>query len=234
MERQDPRGLHNLSPDMEERAGPIRVLVVEDQQVLADALSMSLASEKDIQVVGRVGTAERAISMAREHTLDVVVMDHHLPDHDGIHATRRIHNESPGLPIVMLTGDTSDEVLLAALGAGMSGFLLKDEPFGDLVDSVRRAAAGEMLWPAGRLAKLLAMAPRDKSVNGVGETLTPRERDTLRLMCQGHDNKTIASELGLTLATVRGYVQDVLRKLGAHSKLEAVVVASRSGLTERL
>lgn len=214
--------------------GTIRVLVVEDQKVLAEALSLSLAAEPDIKIVGRAGDAESAIRMAREHAPDVVVMDHHLPDHDGIHATRRIHTERPGLPVVMLTGDTSDEVLLSALGAGMSGFLLKDEPFGDLVSSVRRAAAGEMLWPADRLAKLLAKAPRDAPSDGLDQSLTPRERDVLRLMCQGHDNKTIARELGLTLATIRGYVQDVLRKLGAHSKLEAVVIATRSGLTESL
>lgn len=213
---------------------PIRVLVVEDQRVLAEALKLSLDHEKDIEVVGRAHNAARAIELVRERAPDVVVMDHHLPDRDGIAATRAIHLEKPGLPVVMLTGDTSDEVLLGALNAGMSGFLLKDEPFGDLVESVRRAAAGEMIWPADRLARLLAQGPRPQSPSGKAADLTPRERDVLRLICDGHDNKTIAAQLGLSLTTVRGYVQDVLQKLGAHSKLEAVVMATRSGLLQEL
>jgi DNA-binding NarL/FixJ family response regulator len=211
----------------------IRVLVVEDQRVLAEALSQSLDIETDIEVVGSARNAERAIQMARDLRPDVVVMDHHLPDRDGIAATRQIHRDRPGVPVVMLTGDTSDDVLLAALNAGMSGFLLKDDPFGDLVASVRRAAAGEMVWPADRLARLLAQGPRG-SGGGTSLDLTARERDVLRLMCDGHDNKTIATHLGLSLTTVRGYVQDVLRKLGAHSKLEAVVIATRSGILNEL
>ena len=210
-------------------------MIVEDQRVLADALALSLADEPDITVVGQAGDAATAIQLATQTSPDVVVMDYGLPDRDGLTATREIHRRRPSLPVVMLTGDTSDEVLLLALNAGVSGFLIKADPFGELVTSVRRAAAGEMTWPGDRLARLLAAGRRAGSRRSEGgASLTARERDVLRLMCDGLDNKTIADRLTLSLPTVRGYVQDVLRKLGAHSKLEAVVIASRTGLLSEL
>lgn len=208
----------------------IDVLVVEDERVLADALEMALSEEPDIRVVGQANDGASAIRLAVDASPDVVVMDYRLPDKDGVAATVEIHQRRPGLPVVMLTGDTSDQLLLAALNAGVSGFLMKTEPLVDLVSSVRRAAAGEMTWPGDRLARLLSSDRRRAAVPESGASLTSRERDVLSLMGEGLDNKTIAGRLGLSLTTVRGYVQDVLRKLGAHSKLEAVVIASRTGL----
>lgn len=214
---------------------PIRVLIVEDQRVLAEALSLSLTAEEDIEVVGTAPDVGTAVRMVRECAPDVVVTDHHFPGaEDGIAGTRRIHEIRPDIPVIMLTGDTSDDLLLSALNAGMNGFLIKDEPYGELVVSVRRAAAGEVVWPADRLARLLAKGPRSDGGSEVGAKLTGRERDVLALMCEGLDNKSIAGRLGLSLTTVRGYVQSVLGKLGVHSKLEAVVLASRTGLARTL
>lgn len=212
----------------------IRVLIVEDQRVLAEALALSLTAEDDIEVVGTAPDVGTAVGMAKELAPDVVVMDHHLPGDDGIVGTQRIHAIRPELPVIMLTGNTSDELLLAALNAGMNGFLIKDEPYGDLVASVRRAADGEVVWPAERLARLLARGGQYAPDTGAAAKLTPRERDVLALMCDGLDNKTIAARLGLSLTTVRGYVQSVLEKLGVHSKLEAVVLATRTGLSRTL
>lgn len=188
-----------------------------------------MSDEPDLEVAGVADDAASAIALAQERSPDVIVMDYHLPDRDGIAAAKAIHRTRPGVPIVMLTADLSDEVMLVALNAGLSGFLVKDEAVARLVATVRRAAAGEVLWPAERLMPLLARmrgAPHSRD----GRGLTPRERDILRLVCEGLDNKTIAGRLGLSLATVRGHVQKVLEKLGAHSKLEAVVIASRSGV----
>lgn len=224
-------GFATLPPRRGATAAPIRVLIVEDQRVLAEALGLSLSAEDDIEVVGNAADSTDAIRMVQEARPDVVVMDHHLPGgDDGITTTRRIHELRPELPVIMLTGNTSDELLLAALNAGMNGFLIKDEPFGELVASVRRAAEGEVIWPADRLARLLAKGPRSDGGAGVGAKLTGREREVLALMCEGMDNKTIAARLGISLTTVRGYVQNILGKLGVHSKLEAVVLASRTGL----
>lgn len=204
---------------------------MEDQRVLADVLGLALADEPDIEVVGVADSAAAAERLAAARKPDVVLMDYHLPDRDGIAASREIHRVRPDVPIVVLTADTSDEALLVALNAGVSGFLIKNEPFTELMSTVRRAAAGEILWPADRLAALLTRT-RGEPFATHGRALTRREKDVLRLMSEGLDNKTIAHRLGLSLTTVRGYVQEILRKLGAHSKLEAVVVASRSGLLQ--
>lgn len=223
-----------LRATMGATGGPIRVLIVEDQRVLAEAVALSLQQERDITVVGRESDADGAVRAVRGTSPDVVVMDYHLPERDGLAATKEIHEIRPGLPVIMLTGDTSDDVLLAALNSGVNGFLVKDEPFAELIASVRRAAQGEVIWPADRLARLLARGPRPPADGHAGSTLTDRERDVLALMCEGLDNKSIASRLGISLTTVRGYVQSILAKLGVHSKLEAVVLASRSGLAATL
>lgn len=209
-------------------------MIVEDQRILAEALQLALDGASDIEVIGIAGDAQTAIDMAAERKPEVVVMDYSLPDRDGLAATRAILRARPGLPVVMLTGDTSDDVMLAALNGGMSGFLVKDEAVGQLVEAVRRAAAGEMVWPAERLASLLAKSRRPSPRAAAGPELTARECDVLRLMSEGLDNKSIASRLDLSVATVRGYVQSILAKLGAHSKLEAVVIASRTGLIQEL
>lgn len=210
----------------------MKIVIVEDQKILAQALSLALADERDIEVVGVANDAESGIRMASELAPDVVVMDYALPDRDGIAATRAIHRTRPDLPVVMLTGDTSDEVMLAALNSGLSGFLTKDGAVENLAAAVRRAADGEMLWPAERLARLLARS-RGAAKDAAGQAhLTAREHDVLRLMSQGLDNKTIADRLQISVSTVRGHVQGVLEKLGAHSKLEAVVIASRKGLVK--
>lgn len=213
----------------------LKVLIVEDQRILAEALSLAMGEDANLEIAGVAHDAESGIRMARELKPDVVVMDYVLPDRDGIAAARAIHRDRPEVPVVMLTGDTSDEVMLAALNAGLSGFLVKDEAVLQLVAAVRRAGEGEMLWPADRLAGLLARS-REKTRRspGAASGLTAREGDVLRLMSQGLDNKTIADRLRLSVATVRGHVQKVLEKLGAHSKLEAVVIASRSGLMKDL
>lgn len=213
-----------------QRGRVIKVLIVEDQRILAQALSLALADEPGLEVAGVAGDAASALRMVAERAPDVVLMDYGLPDQDGIAATRAIHRTRPDLPVVMLTGDTSDEVMLAALNAGMSGFLVKDEAVEQLVAAIRRAADGEMLWPAERLARLLGRARGSGRQTPSGGGLTSRERDVLALMSEGLDNKTIATRLHLSVATVRSYVQQVLAKLGAHSKLEAVVIASRNGL----
>jgi DNA-binding NarL/FixJ family response regulator len=212
----------------------MKVLIVEDQKILAEALSLALAEEPDIEVVGVAHDSASAIRMASALAPDVVVMDYILPDGDGVAATRAIHRARPDLPVVMLTGDTSDEVMLAALNAGLSGFLTKDAAVENLASVLRRAAEGEMLWPAERLALLLRQSRGSAKTGRDDGDLTTREREVLRLMAQGLDNKTIAHNLQLSVATVRGHVQRILAKLGAHSKLEAVVIASRKGLIKDL
>lgn len=202
--------------------------------MLADALALTLADDPGIASVEIAADGEAAVRAVAAEQPDVVIMDHHLPGPDGLAVTRAVHRVCPDVPVVMLTGDTSDELLLAAVNAGISGFLIKDQAVERLMDAVRRAADGEMVWPAERMARLLARSRRTATTAKASSDLTPRERDVLRLMSEGLDNKVIAERLRLSLATVRGYVQQVLAKLGAHSKLEAVVIASRTGLLSDL
>ncbi|MGH7777325.1 MAG: response regulator [Candidatus Dormibacterales bacterium] len=210
------------------------VMIVEDHQVLAEGLELSLERHHDLEVVGLAGTVAQAVEMARAKRPRVVLMDYHLPDGTGAGAAAAIRREVSDVAVVMLSADTSDEAMMAAIEAGACGYLVKSEAAAKVVEAVRRAAEGEMLIPVGVLAGLLARqrqraqeaAERDRLLG----QLTPREREILNLMARGLDNWAIADRLVISFTTVRGHVQNVLEKLGAHSKLEAVARASEAGL----
>jgi DNA-binding NarL/FixJ family response regulator len=219
-------------------ADPIRVLIVEDHRVLAEGLQLALERHADLRVAGLASTVAEATRLAAEERPDVVLMDHHLADGTGVEAARAIRAQLPDVVVVMLTGDTSEEVLLAAVEAGACGFLLKSQAvMAEVADAVRRAAAGEMLIPANTLVALIARqgrrARQESERSRLLGLLTPREREVLGLMARGLDNRAIAAQLVVSFTTVRGHVQSILEKLGAHSKLEAVARASEYGLLER-
>ncbi|HYM50720.1 MAG TPA: response regulator transcription factor [Candidatus Limnocylindrales bacterium] len=213
---------------------PIRVLLVEDHQLVAEGMQALLSREADIQVVGVAGSVQDAVSMSSAGAPDVVVMDFRLPDGTGAQAGERMRSQRPRPRLVFVSGDDSEDALLSAVRVGACGFLPKSRASADMVEAVRRAAEGEMLIPAGRLAGLLTRvhqrAREEAERSRLRSQFTPREHEVLLMMAQGLDNKAIARELGLTLNTVRSYVQDVLEKLGAHSKLEAVAAAARQDL----
>jgi two-component system, NarL family, nitrate/nitrite response regulator NarL len=213
---------------------PIRVLLVEDHQLVAEGMQALLNRESDIEVVGVAGSVEDAISMSAADAPDVVVMDFRLPDGTGAQAGERMRNQRPRPRLVFVSGDESEDALLSAVRVGACGFLPKSRASADMVAAVRRAAEGEMLIPAAQLAALLTRvhqrAREETERTRLRSQFTPREREVLLLMAHGLDNKAIARELGLTLSTVRSYVQDILEKLGAHSKLEAVAAAARHDL----
>ena len=213
------------------------VLIVEDHRVLADGLELMLGREEDIEVVGIATTAADAIRLATQHKPSVVLMDHHLPDAKGSEAARRILERVRGVNVVMLTADTSDETLVECIAAGASGYLPKVLASAQIVDAVRRAAAGEAVLPAGMLARAVEHTRRSsdkraRSAQLAGQ-LTPRERDVLTLLGKGLDNREISERLGIGYSTVRTHVQGLIEKLGARSRLEAVAKASEAGLLER-
>jgi DNA-binding NarL/FixJ family response regulator len=216
----------------------IRVLIVEDHQVLADGLELAMTRSPGIEVVGSVGSVKGAAELAREHSPDVVLMDYHLADGTGAEAAAAIRAEAPKVAVVFLSADTSDDALMAAIESGACGYLVKSEASSKVVAAVRRAAEGEMLIPAATLAGLLGRqsqrAQQQAERQRMLGQLTPREREVLRLMAQGLDNYAIAEKLVISFTTVRGHVQNVLEKLGAHSKLEAVARAGEYGLLDHL
>jgi two-component system nitrate/nitrite response regulator NarL len=213
---------------------PIRVLLVEDHQLVAEGIQALLDREADIKVIGVAGTVKDAVAMSAADSPDVVIMDFRLPDGTGAQAGESIRTMHPYPSLVFVSGDDSEDALLLAVQAGASVFLPKSRASTDVVTAVRKAADGEMMIPATQLADLLVRA-RERSHEEAERSrlraeFTPREREVLLLMAEGLDNKTIGRELGLRVTTIRSYVQDILEKLDAHSKLEAVATAARHDL----
>jgi DNA-binding NarL/FixJ family response regulator len=212
----------------------IRVLIVDDHNVFAQGLALLLAASADLDVVGTAATAADAHRIAERERPDVVLMDFRLPDGTGAEAASRIHTSVPAAAVVMLSADSGDDAVLTAVEAGAVGYLLKTEAAASVVTAVRRAADGEVLLPPTLLAGLVARqrnrAREASERRARRDLLTGRERDVLGLMAEGLDNKAIAARLAISLHTARGYIQSLLEKLGAHSKLEAVVRASQLGL----
>ena len=210
------------------------VLIVEDHQVLAEGLELALERHDDLDVVGWAPTVEQALALAREHRPAVVLMDFHLPDGTGAEAAGKLRKELGEVAIVFLSADSSEDALIAAIESGASGYLVKSGAAAQVADAVRRAAEGEMLIPAATLAGLLARQRQrqreEAAFQRLAGQLTPREREILRLMAQGLDNRAIADKLFISFTTVRGHVQNILEKLDAHSKLEAVARANQLGL----
>jgi two-component system response regulator DevR len=208
----------------------ITVLLVDDHQMFAQSLARLLADEPDIEVLGIVTDALQAAPSAAELRPRVVLLDYQMPGRNGAETAADIKTADPDVMIVMLTGSDDEEVLLAAIEAGCSGFLTKDRAAADVATTVRGAAAGEVLVAPGLLARLL---PRlNRNFRRVGFDLTARESEILRLLARGWTNAVIAQHLHLSVNTVRNYVQSILTKLNAHSKLEAVAIGVRERIIE--
>lgn len=213
------------------QAARIRVLIVEDHRVLAQGLELALSFQEGLEVVGTAATAAEAVEKAAELNPDVVLMDFHLPDASGAQATRDIRTATATPPaVVILSGDTSDDAMLEAIEAGVSAYLSKTEFASQVADTVRQAAQGDMMVDPKTLIRLMSVQKK-RHLDGqererLKASLTQRELDVLRLMAQGQDSRQMAEQLHLSVATVRGYVQDIIEKLGAHSRLEAVAMAT--------
>jgi DNA-binding NarL/FixJ family response regulator len=213
---------------------PIRVLLVDDHQLLTDALSRVLEREPDIQVVGVAPTVSD-VREAPRTGVDVVLMDYRLPDGTGSEATRIVKARWPSAKVVMLTAIADDETVLESIQAGADGYLTKDRAVADVVDAVRAAHAGEILLPRSVIVDIArrVVAARDRQQDRVlVEPLTPRELEVLRALTEGLASPEICERLGITPNTLRTHVQNIMGKLHVHSKLEAVAFALRHRLVE--
>jgi len=207
---------------------PISVVVVDDHEMFAQGLQVLLSADPGIEVVATAGTVEAGCAAVRMHSPDVVLMDYELPDGDGATATQRIKQEVPETQVVMVTSFDDETILVRAIEAGASGFITKHKAIQEVASAVRAAKAGEALISPSMLARLL---PRLRhNPRGLGADLTPRENEVLQLLAEGVSNQQIAEKLVLSVHTVRNHVQNVITKLGAHSKLEAVATAVREGI----
>jgi len=214
----------------------IRVLVVDDQELVRDAFAMVLDAQDDIEVVGTAADGAEAVSAARELRPDVVLMDVRMPGVDGIEATRRLlAGDRPDAPkVIVLTTFDLDSYVYAALRAGATGFLLKDTPRQGLVAAVREAMAAETLLSPAVTRRLvesfLRHPPRPEGTPHEVASLSERELEVLNLVARGRSNAEIAADLFLSDATVKTHVAHVLAKLGLRDRVQAVVLAYECGL----
>jgi two-component system response regulator DevR len=214
-----------------------RVLIVEDHPLLAEALRQLFDSADDLAVVGLATSQFDAVRLASELRPDVVVMDSHIREGSGAEAAARIRAVKPDTVIVFLSADDRDAEVFAAVEAGASAYLSKVSDPEVVLDTLRRAISGEMLIPAAILARLIS----SKRASDLSEAerakaaarFTERERQVLELMGEALDNVTIGSRLFIEVSTVRWHIKSILEKLGAHSKLEAVMLAAQLGILER-
>lgn len=210
------------------RSRPIRVLIVDDHEILTASLSLVLDGQPGIITVGVAGTIARAKALMTTAAPDVVLLDHRLPDGEGVAAISELRQLRPSVGIVILTASAADHVLVAAIEAGAAGFVSKTRGLSEVTAAVRAAAAGEAVISPELLARLLPRLHRGQSKARTG--LTDREREVLGLLAEGLSNAAIADQLTVSVHTVRNHIANLSAKLGAHSKLEALSIAMRDGL----
>ena len=207
------------------------VLVVEDQKALADALQIAIDAQPDLECAGVAATAEDSVREAVAGHPDVVLMDIHLPGVDGIEGTRRLKASLPGVRVLILTGDTAPALFSEAAAAGADGFLAKDSTFPDILMAIRTPPGKKIMVQGATLAALFRDRRRTSPVARANRArLTRREHEVLGVMGEGLDAGAIADRLGMSPHTARGHIKNVMTKLNAHTQLEAVVIAIRTGL----
>ena len=212
----------------------IRVLVADDQSMVRAGFRMLLGGEEGIEVVAEASNGIEAVDKAARFEPEVVLMDIRMPELDGLEATRRILSADSAARVLILTTFDLDEYVYEALRAGASGFVLKDDPPEQLIAAIRTIAAGDALLSPSvtkrvveRFSRIPHLAPPKEL-----DELSEREREVFRLLAHGLSNAEIGEELYISETTVKTHVTHILSKLGLRDRVQAVVLAYRSGLVE--
>ncbi len=211
----------------------IRILIVDDHEMVRDGLAVMLSRQDDFSVVGEAQNGLEAVEKARELQPDVVLMDLRMPELNGVDAMRRIRDELPDLKFLVLTTYDTDEYIFDAIEAGAKGYLLKDTSREELFRAVRAVHRGESLIEPGvqsRLLDRLAQLSRQATQNSSNETLSGRETEVLELMAHGSANKAIAAVLSISESTVKTHVSNIFQKLEVGQRTEAVTKAMSLGI----
>ncbi|TDC34614.1 response regulator [Kribbella albertanoniae] len=209
----------------------IRVLIVDDQEMVRAGFGALLNAQPDIEVVGQAGDGAQAITAAAELRPDVILMDVRMPVMDGLAAAREILSVADAPRVIMLTTFDLDDYVYAALRAGASGFLLKHSTPDELAGAVRVVAAGDALLAPSVTRRLVEDFTRAQPASTIApDQLTPRETDVLRLVARGLSNRQIAAELVVAEQTVKSHVSSILTKLDLRDRAQAVVYAYESGV----
>ena len=214
---------------------PIRLLLVDDQQLMRDGLRTILELEDDLIVVGEAGDGEAGMALYHELKPDVVLMDIQMPGVDGVEATRRLVASDPNAKIIILTTFDTDEYVFEGLRVGAVGYLLKALSGAELADAIRTVAGGQALLDPAVTQKVMAefarLARPSRGINaGIPDPLSKREQQILRLLAKGMTNREIANELFLAEGTVKNYVTTLLHKIGVRDRTQAALRGRELGL----
>lgn len=213
----------------------IRVMLVDDQRLMRDGLRLLLEMEPDVQVVAEADNGRLALNAYAQHQPDVVLMDIRMPEMDGVEATRRLCDDYPQARIIILTTFDDDAYVFEGVRAGALGYLLKDVSGEELATAVRTVAAGGALLGSSVARRVLGQFARLSTLTEVEQSdlidpLTERELEVLGFVAQGYSNPQIAARLHLAEGTVKNYVSNLLQKLNARDRTQAVVKAQALGL----
>ncbi len=213
---------------------PVRVLLVDDDDLMRAGLEAVLSTDETIEVIGQAADGRAAVERVRALRPDVVLMDVRMPDLDGIAATREVLAVSPEAKVVILTTFEQDDYVFGALNAGASGFLLKRTSPEELLAAIHTIAAGDSLLSPSVTRTVIDRMAREPAPETVAEErlseLTPREREVLELIARGLSNGEIAAELVVEESTVKTHVKRILMKLRLRDRVHAVIFAYESGL----
>src|SRR5690349_5095994 len=201
---------------------PIRILTVDDHELVRKGIAAILSTEPGIELVAEANTGWEAIRLHREHRPDVTLMDLRLPDQSGIETTRQIRHECPDAKILVLTSYDGDQDIYRALEAGVRGYLLKEMVHTEVIRAIRAVYSGKRLIPVEVSEHLSGFFPE--------VALTPREIEVLSLVARGFGNKEVGDVLGTAPGTVKAHVQSILSKLDAKDRTHAVTIALRRGI----
>jgi DNA-binding NarL/FixJ family response regulator len=205
----------------------VRVFLLDDHEIVRRGVRELLEAEDDLEVVGEAETADRAIARVGATRPDVAVLDVRLPDGSGVEVCREIRSRHPEVACIMLTSFADDEAVYAAILAGASGYVLKQVRGGELIDGIRRVAAGDSLLDPSVTSRVLERLRTQQAEDDELSALTDQERRILDLIAEGMTNRQIGEQLFLAEKTVKNYVSNVLSKLGMSRRTEAAAYAAR-------
>ena len=210
----------------------MRILLAEDHKVVREGTRRLLESQDDFEVVGEASDGVEAVELAKKYKPEIVIMDVSMPRLNGIEATKQIKALYPNMAILVLTGYDDDEYVFALLEAGAAGYLLKESSGEELIDAIRQVMTGEPVLHPKIMKKVLnrlRSPSEDLPVQSLGEVLSDREMEVLRLAAKGMSNMEIADSLTLSVRTVQTHLRSIFNKLGVGSRSEAIVYGLKKG-----